>query len=86
MWNENSLQKYYAAKYFKQVISDMNPLFEGIAANDSKDLILFMLETIHKELNTKKGINNIINNQEPNPCDFNAVYIDFINDYLDTIM
>ena len=30
----------------------MNPMFKGVAANDSKDLILFMLENIHKELNT----------------------------------
>jgi len=80
LWDENSSQKYYAPEHFKQVISEMNPLFKGIAANDSKDLIIFMLEKMHKELNTKQG-NNIINNQEPNPCDFNAVYLDFINDY-----
>ena len=80
LWNENSSQKYYAPENFKQVISEMNPLFQGIAANDSKDLIIFMLEKMHNELNTKKG-NNIINNQEPNPCDFNAVYLDFISDY-----
>ena len=80
LWDENSSEKYYAPEHFKQVISEMNPLFKGIAANDSKDLIIFMLEKMHKELNTKQG-NNIINNQEPNPCDFNAVYLDFINDY-----
>jgi ubiquitin C-terminal hydrolase len=34
----------------------MNPLFEGIAAGDSKDVILFILETIHRELNTKKSL------------------------------
>ena len=44
-------QKEYAPKNFKEVISEMNPLFKGIAANDPKDLILFLLETIHKELN-----------------------------------
>ena len=80
LWDENSIKKYYAPEHFKQVISEMNPLFQGIAANDSKDLIIFMLEKMHNELNTKKG-NNIINNQVPNPCDFNAVYLDFINDY-----
>ena len=75
-------QKYYASEYFKEVICDMNPIFKGIAANDSKDLIIFMLENIHKELNTKQiNSNNIINSPEPNPCDFNAVYIDFINHY-----
>ena len=80
LYDENSIKKYYAPEHFKQVISEMNPLFQGIAANDSKDLIIFMLEKMHNELNTKKG-NNIINNQVPNPCDFNAVYLDFINDY-----
>ena len=34
---------------FKNVIS-LNPLFRGIQANDSKDLILYFLETIENEL------------------------------------
>ena len=81
LWDENSKQGYYSPEYFKQVISDMNPLFKGVAANDSKDLILFLLENIHKELNTQK-VNNIINNnQEPNSSDFNSVYLYFINNY-----
>ena len=29
----------------------MNPLFEGIAANDAKDLVNFLLMTLHDELN-----------------------------------
>ena len=29
----------------------MNPLFKGIQANDSKDLIIFLYETMHNELN-----------------------------------
>ena len=33
----------------------MNPLFEGIQANDTKDFILFILETIHNELNEAKS-------------------------------
>ena len=81
LWNENSKQGYYSPEYFKQVISDMNPLFKGVAANDSKDLILFLLENIHKELNTQKGNNIINNNQEPNSSDFNSVYLHFINNY-----
>ena len=41
----------YSAKpiLFKNVISQ-NPLFRGIQANDSKDLILYFLETIENEL------------------------------------
>jgi ubiquitin carboxyl-terminal hydrolase 8 len=34
----------------------MNPLFEGVKANDSKDLVLFLLETMHNELNKVKNI------------------------------
>ena len=35
----------------------MNPLFKGIGANDPKDLVLFMLNTIHKETNEKSQMN-----------------------------
>ena len=55
----------------------MNPLFKGIAANDPKDLILFLLEKMHNELN--KPINNIPdNNKVPNSSNFIEVYKDFV--------
>ena len=60
--NSNSPAKPLA---FKNVIS-MNPLFKGIQANDSKDLILYFLENIEYELTiqnyfcqNKKYINRI---------------------------
>ena len=53
----NSRIKNYAPNGFKTLISDMNPLFAGIQANDSKDLVLFLLETMHNELNTAEKIN-----------------------------
>ena len=43
----------------------MNPLFEGVAANDAKDLVTFLIMTLHQELNKPKG-NNINNNNNPN--------------------
>ena len=46
--------RYYTPTDFKDCISEMNPLFKGIAANDSKDLIIFLYETMHNEIN-KKG-------------------------------
>jgi len=50
----------------------MNPLFAGIQANDSKDLILFILETMHKELNIEKDDNKkILDNDLDSP---NAQY------------
>ena len=51
---------------FKDLISDMNPLFKGVQANDSKDLILFLLETMDKELtlrnNNKKEMETFYGN------------------------
>ena len=58
IWQKNSIT-YYAPNNFKDLISQMNPLFAGVQANDSKDLVLFILETIHNELNSaKKGNEN----------------------------
>ena len=36
---------------FKEKISRMNPLFQGVQANDSKDLVNFIIMTLHEELN-----------------------------------
>ena len=58
---------FYCPENFKKKISELNPLFQGIQANDSKDLIIFLLENINTELvnihNKKK--NNIENKNEP---------------------
>ena len=59
LWQKNVENKYYAPYEFKDVISRKNPLFAGIQANDSKDLIIFLMETMHKELNVVKNNNNI---------------------------
>ena len=60
LWQKNNEKKYYAPHEFKEVISRMNPLFAGIQANDSKDLVLFLLETMHTELNVIKNNNMAI--------------------------
>ena len=44
-------QRDYPPEHFKKVINEMNPLFLEVKSNDPKDLILFLLEGIHKELN-----------------------------------
>ena len=36
---------------FKNIIGDLNPLFQGFQAADSKDLLFFLIETLHNELN-----------------------------------
>ena len=57
LWDRKN--KAYSPYSFKEVLSKENPLFAGIAANDSKDLINFLLERFHQELNViKPNINN----------------------------
>jgi len=54
----------YAPENFKETISRMNPLFEGVAANDAKDLVNFLLMTLHEELNIP--IQNQVDNNNGN--------------------
>ena len=83
--------KSIAPKDFKKKISEMNPLFEGIAANDAKDLVQFLIMTLHSELNKAKNnniVNTIIDNDQRNKnlmfqifCkDFTTGNMSFISD------
>ena len=61
--HNNYSKKYYTPNEFKNKISKMNPLFEGIQANDAKDLLYFIITTLHEELNkAKKEYSNNIEN------------------------
>ena len=74
LWQNNSITDY-SPNYFKEVISEMNPLFAGVQANDSKDLVLFLMETMHNELNTAKNIINIQNqNQNINQYNYEQTF------------
>ena len=46
-----SEKNYYKPNKFKKALSEENPLFSGVNANDSKDLLNFLLERLHLELN-----------------------------------
>ena len=61
-YDDPHLKKDYAPYEFKDKISSMNKLFEGVAANDAKDLVNFIIMTLHEELNKAKNKNNINNN------------------------
>ena len=75
-------EKYYVPQEFKEKISKMNPLFEGIAANDAKDLVNFIIMTLHLELNRVKGNNNnIVKNKSINQSDPQAMFKCFLEDY-----
>ena len=73
--------RFYAPDNFKKIISETNNLFKGISANDPKDLILFDLENIHKELNNTNNNIRIKINNYVNDRNFNDVYKDFMNDF-----
>ena len=62
LYNFKKNKKSFAPNNFKNIIGDMNNLFKGIAANDSKDLILFIYEKIHEELNSPNNYNNVEQN------------------------
>ena len=67
LWNRENNNKSFSPNEFKEKLSQENPLFAGVAANDSKDLINFLLERFHNELNIKKDNNqNYISNEFTN--------------------
>ena len=67
LWDINNNNSSYSPNDFKEVLSKENPLFEGINANDSKDLINFLLERFHIELNNVKKKDYI------NPINYNQI-------------
>ena len=66
LWKKNAKKQSFSPNNFKKVLSEENPLFSGVQACDSKDLLNFLLERLHKELNKKEIENENISNNEPN--------------------
>ena len=67
LWDIKNHGKSYAPYSFKETLSKKNPMFAGVAANDSKDLINFLLEILHQELNA--GSNENFNTKLVSPID-----------------
>ena len=63
LWKRENNNIPFSPNSFKEVLSKENPLFAGIAANDSKDLINFLIERFHTELNI---VNNNISDSNIN--------------------
>ena len=80
LWGKSD-EKKYNPKNFKEIVISMNTMLKETKANDPKDLILFMMNTIHKETNEKSQMNYNYNEQPPNPFIFMEVYNDFVNYY-----
>ena len=64
---------------FQKILGKCNPQFKDLEANDSKDLILYLLQTMHQELNyyTK----NKPLNKYPNQYNRADTYMAFINSF-----
>ena len=81
--NFNKINNSYTPMEFKKKISKMNLLFKDNAVNDARDLINFLINTLHNELNkaVKKNIINIGINEDGSNKQlmFNLFCQDFIN-------
>ena len=77
--SKNANNQYFIPTKFKEKISKMNPLFAGAQANDAKDLVNFLIMTLHEELNrAEKKNNNNTSNLLINQSDLNSVYKNFV--------
>ena len=81
LWNEKNNNKPYSPYSFKDVLSQENDLFAGIQANDSKDLINFLIERLHQELNVIKEKNNNENFYQINQLNENEALQFFLKDF-----
>jgi len=81
--HKNSNNSYFAPYEFKQKISDMNPLFQGAQANDSKDLVNFIVMTLHEEMNKaiKKSLTSNFSNIIFNQTNKNVVLKNFMKEF-----
>jgi len=81
-YGKNINNKYFSPYDFKKKISRMNPLFEGVQANDAKDLVTFIIMTLHEELNEIKKNPDLSNNcQEIDPTNYDMVLQHFLQDF-----
>ena len=80
----NSTNNYFIPEKFKEKISLMNPLFKGVHANDAKDLVNFIIMTLHEELNNKNKYQRINNsfNINMNQTDQNLVFNNFVTNFI----
>ena len=74
--------KSFPPNEFKEKISTMNSLFKGVAANDAKDLVQFLIMTLHNELNGAKGDNNIRNIPVQDQRNKQLMFQTFGNDFM----
>ena len=79
-YNNNPYDKAFAPVEFKNVIGNYNPQFRRFEANDSKDLILYLLQIMHDEMNYYGDINKRLN-YNPNQYNLYETYNHFMTNY-----
>ena len=57
IWFPDKSKNSFAPHEFKEVLGKMNSLFAPTAANDAKDLLIYLIEQMHNELNNSKEEN-----------------------------
>ena len=80
-FNYSNSSNSFSPDNFKKVLGYYNPQFRRFEANDSKDLILYLLQTMHEELNYY-GSNNLPSIiRPPNQLNRYETYLYFNNTY-----
>ena len=79
-YDDSSYDRAFAPKDFKRTLGKYNPQFQKFEANDSKDLILYLLQTMHDELNYYGNRNQRLN-YVPNQYNIYETYNHFIANY-----
>ena len=70
----------FSPKNFKSILGYYNSQFKDFKANDSKDLLLYLLQTMHEELNYF-GDNSPIRLPQPNQSNRESTFIYFMSLY-----
>ena len=91
LWNDelspNKVENnYYIPTDFRKKIANKSILFENNEANDAKDLVNFIIMTLHEELNKVKNINIPNNNCQncivPDQTNKDLIFKIFVNDFM----
>ena len=75
-------KRKFEPKEFRKKIANMSSLFENDQANDAKDLVNFIIMTLHEELNQPIINNQNNNNQIINQTDPISVFKNFHEEYI----
>ena len=78
--DDSSYDRAFAPVEFKKTLGVYNPQFKKFEANDSKDLILYLLQTMHEELNYF-GDRNIRLKHIPNQYNIYETFNYFMTNY-----